>query len=230
MSEVHLFLLWSNARPHEREIVDDISDRFRLLETVEVTWSTAQFPRNLTCFYGTDLPPGSEKELDSGTGPFLVCVVEDANPRHRFRRAGRRVLRENRRMIDARTRYRAMVGGSYRVHASVDRHESERDLVLLFGSRPRAFLNHTRADAESPRAYQRDVLGADGWRDLDELLLALEVTAGVRRVGMRDGVDLFVLVRSRWWAEQILNGQEVGPGVWRVDVAGEPRTIAVAER
>jgi hypothetical protein len=230
VSEVHLFLIWSNARQHEAEILADLALRFRLLEVVEVTWSREGFLHDLRCFYGTDLPPGSDKEAESGTGPFLACVVEDERPRYRYRRAGRRLVRENRRLMDARASYRAIAGGGYRVHASADRREAERDLVLLFGRRPTEFLGRTWDPGLDRSQHVGDVLGSHGWRDLNELLLALEVTSGVRKIDAPVGVDLALQVRDKWWAEQILHGADVGPNLWQIELAGQPRTVQLVER
>ena len=38
-AEVHLFVVWSEARAAERRILEDAAARFRLLDLVEVTWS-----------------------------------------------------------------------------------------------------------------------------------------------------------------------------------------------
>jgi hypothetical protein len=223
VSEVHLFLLWSNARRHEEEILDDIAARFRVLDVVEVEWERDLFARNLTCFYGANLPPGSDKETHSGTGPFLVCVVEDARPRYRYRRAGRRLVRHNRRTMEARSRYRALTGGGYRVHASADAPEAARDLVLLFGRRPEEFLPGT--EPVERRRHTDGMLGSHGWRDAHELELALEVTSGARRTEPSDESDLAFEVDDLWWAIHVANGAEVEPGRWRADVGGGPTVI-----
>jgi hypothetical protein len=230
MSEVHLFLIWSNGRTREDEIREDIRSSFRVLDTIEVEWSPDEFPRNLTCFYGADLPPGSGKEIEAGTGPFIVCVVEDERPRHRYRLAERRLVRENRRVLAARGRYRALTGGGYRVHASAHTREAERDLVLLFGRRPGEFLTAAAQPEGSPRRHTADVLGAKGWHDVDELLLALEVTGGVRQLPPPDGLDLAVEVGDLWWAEHVANGEMVRPGVWKIEVGGRPAMLAITAR
>jgi hypothetical protein len=228
VSEVHLFVLWSNARDREEQILADVAATFVVLDLVEVEWQPHAFARNLTCFYGTDLPAGSDKERQSGTGPFLVCVIEDDRPRYRYRRVGRRLVRKNSRTIEARTRYRAMTGGGFRVHASADAREAARDLFLLFGRRPSAFRG---AGAPSqPRRHADGMLGERGWRDLDELMGALAVTSGVERIDPPAGVDLAFAVDDLWWAVHVVNGAEVSPGRWRVDIGGSSRTVALEER
>jgi nucleoside diphosphate kinase len=229
VGEVHLFLLWSSARPCETQIVGDIASRFRVLDVVEVTWSEAEFGQNLRSFYGAALPPDSHKEQQVGTGPFLVVVVEDEHPRMRLRRMGSGRRWVNASIVDARGSYRAATGDGHRVHASENAREADRDLVLLFGRRGRDFLGGGGATPGSPRQHAHDIVGADGWRDLDELVLALHVTAGCRRLPPRAGVDVDLEVADEWWAREILrcSGTE---GDVDVVVGGHPLRVGVVER
>ena len=47
-----LFVLWSAARTHEREIADAIAKRFRVTRDFEVEWPKRHFAENLAAFYG----------------------------------------------------------------------------------------------------------------------------------------------------------------------------------
>jgi hypothetical protein len=209
MGEVHLFIVWSSARGEEQVILRDLSSRYRVLDLIEVSWTPESFRSNLRCLYGTDLPPNSDKERESGTGPFLVVVVEDLRED-----AGRQRLAD-------RQRYRAMTGGGYRVHASADTEEAARDLVLLFGRRPADFLGGT-GPVDPPRQHRGDVIGAHGWRDLEELLLALEVTSGCRVLPSSNGVDATIEVDDLWWAREVLRAP--------VLVDGRPLSVEIVER
>lgn len=227
-SEVHLFLLWSHARETEAAILADVTTRFRLLEAVEVEWSREHFARSLTRLYGTALPPGSDKEQHGGTGPFLVLVVEVAAPRYRRRRTGAgRILVETT-MFDARTRYRGWTGGGYRVHASLDRVEAERDLFLVLGRRAASFGEREGSGAPWPPDILRaDPVGTQAWRSVDELLTALAVTTECTVAPAAPGADLAVTVDDLWWAEQIIGGRPVGESAREVDVNGSPYTVAL---
>jgi hypothetical protein len=229
VGEVHLFLLWSAARPFETAIVGDVASRFRVLDLVEVTWSPAAFGQNLRCFYGSALPPDSPKEQQVGRGPFLVVVVEDEHPRRRLRRMGSGRRWVNASVVEARRAYRATTGGGHRVHASENAWEADRDLVLLFGRRGRDFLDGSSATLAHPRQHPHDVVGAHGWRDLDELTLALHVTSGCRRLPPRDGVDVELEVADEWWAREVLrrSGTE---GDVEVLVGGRTVRVGVVER
>ena len=227
-AEVHLFVVWSEARVAERRILEDAAARFRLLDLVEVTWSAEAFSGSLVRFYGSALPPGSEKELHCGTGPFLVAVVEDPRPRYRPRRTGRGWARVNASVIDARTRYREWTGGGYRVHASETAAEAERDLVLLFGRRSADFAAAAPAP-DGPRRHDADLVGTRGWADPGELRLALEVTSGASALPTVDGVDLALAVSDLWWAEQIAGGRDLSNGMRELDVGGRPFRVALVE-
>jgi hypothetical protein len=230
VGEVHLFVLWSEARHAETEILEDVARHFRMLDLAEVTWSPEAFAQNLRCLYGTALPPDSPKERHSGTGPFLVVVVEDERPHHRLRRLGKRWRwrRVNARVIDARRRYRSMTNGGYRVHASENEREANRDLVLLFGRRAEEFL--TGADPKGTRRHTADIIGTHGWLDARQLLLALEVTSGQRLIDPPQGVDLAIEVQDLWWASHVLGADDGAATRHEVIVDGRPTRVLLVER
>ena len=129
--EPYVFILWSQARREERRILADLHARFAVLDMVEVVWTQGDtFARSLTRMYGSALPPGSDKELHCGDGPFLVVVVEDSHPRRRPRRTNHGVRLLNSAVIDARQRYRNWTGGGYRVHASDSVEDADHPLVV----------------------------------------------------------------------------------------------------
>jgi hypothetical protein len=228
VGEVHLFVVWSEARHAEAEIVADIARHFRVLDLVEVTWSPEAFAQNLRCMYGTALPRNSPKERHSGTGPFLVVVVEDERPRRRLRRFKRRWRKVNANVIDARRRYRALTNGGYRVHASENEREANRDLVLLFGRRADEFR---ACDAsEGRRQHQADIIGTHGWLDARQLLLALEVTSGQRVLDPPEGVDLAVEVQDLWWANHVLGADDGAATRHDVLVDGRHTRVLLVER
>ena len=221
-----MFVLWSEARTCEDRIVADLADRFDLLDLVEVTWSLQHFGRSLTNFYGSALPSGSAKEQECGTGPFLVAVVRDRRPFPQPRRVGRRRFElVNSRVARARARYRKWTGGGYKVHASASVAEADRNLVLLFGRRGSSFLGGRHQPGDLIRRHDADPIGTHGWDDLDQLLLALDVTSKQRILDDSDG-ELHLEVDDLWWAERVLSGGPV-EGPHAVLIAGHPRKIVL---
>lgn len=228
--EVYLFLLWSQARHHQSQILADLNAHFTILDTIEVTWTVGDtFAQNLTRMYGSALPPGSDKELHCGTGPFLAVVVEDQRPKYRLRRTNRGVKVLNSTVFDARQRYRDWTGGGYRVHASDSVSETERNLVLLFGQGSREFQERgPRSD--SPRCHDSDPVGAHSWRSVEQLVAALRAHGGT--VISRTSPDEILTMMSSdvWWDELIAGGRELGPGVRQVQVNAEPLTVVFEEQ
>ncbi len=204
--QLHLFLIWSFGRVREREILDDLADRFELLDLVEVEWPAERFSLNLTRFYGEALPPGSGKEQHCGTGPFLIAVVRDPTPAYAVERHRGRMRVVNANVIEAKERYRQSVGGGHRVHASVQRSEFEHDLFLLLGRTPEDY-DGVRERPEARSELRAELRGGDGWAGLEELVKALRVT--VRHVRIRREPDggLFVLSDDPWWVAVVANGR-----------------------
>ncbi len=226
----YVFVVWSEARAQERRILEDLATRFRVLDVVEVTWTPDErFARSLTRMYGDALPPGSDKELHCGTGPFLAVVVEDTRPRFGLRRTGRgrRVLNTN--VYDARLRYRRWTGGGYRVHASDSMLETERNLVLIFGRGAYDF-EAAHSPARAPREHVGDPEGTEGWSSQAQLQRAL-AAYGTQPLREQRLVEPLEFVSSNvWWAEHIAGGREVGPGLREVLVDGRPVRLRLRQR
>jgi len=213
-AEVHLFLIWHNALDHAADILTHVERRFGVLEVVDVEWSQARFAENLTRFYRDMLPPGSDKERHCGVGPFRLIVVEDVAPRHARRRTSRGSSVVNARMFDARKKYRSWTGGGHRVHGSLTTREADHDLFLLLGRRAGFYQGMKRGErALSSRRRAHDLLGADGWESMGQLLTALDVTVDsvvlpAAREAAADSLEL--LVGHRWWAAVTANAWERG--------------------
>jgi peptidoglycan/xylan/chitin deacetylase (PgdA/CDA1 family) len=213
ITDLHLFIIWSRGREKEREILEDLEREFEVLEVSDVTWTAADFSRNLTRFYGEALPSGSEKERHCGNGPFLVVVVRDPSPEYRLRslRPGKTQVVDLR-TLDAKERYRGWTGGGHRVHATLEPREFAHDLFLLFGRLPSHYAHTDRWDG-GIESFNSEPVGAHGWRDLEQLLTGLELTVGhvvlTEPAGSADG-RVSVAVEDPWWAAVVADGQ---PGV-----------------
>ena len=131
--EIHLFILWENARVLQDRIIDDIKENFELLDIIEIRWDEEYFAHNLKCFYGVNLPKNSKKEQHCGNGSFLLLIVRDIEPLYRRRRtsSGSKIVNVN--LFDSKEMYRKWLGGGHKVHASNDVEESNHDLKLLLG-------------------------------------------------------------------------------------------------
>jgi hypothetical protein len=230
-----VFLLWSRARPREREILADIASRFDLLSVIELAWTRRHFSENLTRFYGQKLPSGSQKQRHCGTGAFLVVVVRDTAPEYAHGVGREATVNVN--TWEARERYRAWTGGGHRVHASLDASEADHDLYLLLGLRA-GDVGRDRWSGTVERR-ERDLLGSTGWADVAELFTALTVTLPWLVVGGSADVvpepiaptggvrTLELLSSDGWWAAATILGRRVDDATRDVLVGGERVRVVV---
>jgi peptidoglycan/xylan/chitin deacetylase (PgdA/CDA1 family) len=228
LSDLHLFIVWSRGRDKESEILSDLARHFTLLEVREVTWTEAEFSRNLTRFYGEALPSGSEKERHCGNGPFLVLIVADDEPRLslRYLKRGRAQVVDLR-VLEAKERYRDWTGGGHRVHATLDPPEFAHDLFLLLRRLPSDYGDADEWNGEVV-PFERNLVGAGGWRDLDELLVGLELTVGqiaLTKPAASGNGRVSLAVDDPWWAAVVADGS---PGVR--DPWAKKHIVRVGER
>ena len=200
MSEPFVFVVWERARGSGERILADLARRFELCDVVELTWPGAAFSRQLTRVYGEALRAGSSKEVECGTGPFLVIVGVDRVPRYRLRRKTRAWARVNTRLAAAKRRYRRWAGGGFRVHGSLDRAEGERDLQLFLGVGGDELAGR-RFDGTIRSLVVDEVV----WRDAAALLAA--VTAATPAVLVDAGTETIrIRAADVWWAAVIAGG------------------------
>lgn len=228
-TELALFVLWEHARHAEQRIIADLSERFEILAATEVTWGSDRFGTNLTRFYGTLLPPGSDKETHCGNGPFLAIILRDPAPAYEVRPTSKGPQNVAKHVFDSKARYRDWTGGGHRIHASNDPFETVHDLHLLLGidfdGDPIAQIHGLPAS----ETLERNLPGADGWSSAAELFRVLNHT--IHYVVLRnfeglpeqatlpghDDVDL--LVSSFGDALHLLDARRVYPDPRRVHVA-----------
>lgn len=186
--ELHLFIIWEKARHKEVEILADIREHFKILKMYEVRWSKKYFAKNLTRFYGLNLPPKSDKETHVGNGPFLAVIVQDKTPEYKVHTTSKGDALVNTKTFSAKTRGRELTGGGHRVHATNTPEEMEHDLTLLLGVNTADFLKEldgaSKKAAETPEPYDRDIAGAGGWQSVEQLFYVLNAT--VRYIVMRN--------------------------------------------
>jgi hypothetical protein len=224
--EVHVFVLWSEARDQEARILADLAERFRVLDVVEVVWTQGErFAESLSRMYGDALPSGSDKERHCGSGPFLVVVIEDAAPNYGVRRTSRGLRVVNTGVFDGRQRYRDWTGGGFRVHASDSVLEADRNLRLLFGTGTDEARSRRPAPGP-PRQHPADPVGTDGWESREQVGRVIEPYGGVLRPAA-PSEEQAVLASDPWWVERIVGGTSIAPGVRLAQVAGAPYRFRV---
>ncbi len=240
-AEVHLFVLWQNARPWANQIIADIETTFRILDAIELRWTPDRAPRHYTRLYAQPLPPGSQKVLDCGMGFPLILVVSDDSPVYGRRRKWGTTYTVNTHLFDAKRRYRGLTGKSS-VHCSTDLVERDHDLFMLLGLRSGDYADPSRARWDrSVRPVERDLTGDLGWASLEEMLTAVDLTLRYVRlpdVGADTNVRLLVSsLCERCGLEWLLSDPERfgpgdGPGRFPVSIGGDQirvETITVGD-
>lgn len=217
--ELHLFIIWSNAKYREAEILSDLATRFKILGIHTVTWEKRHFSANLTRFYGENLPPHSNKERICGNGPFTLVVVMDEHPLYRIRKTSKGHAVVNVNIFDSKEMYRYWTGGGHMIHGTNSVAEVKHDIVLLTGSSLTDYYNRAK-DREEPLTEAFDAMpGEDHWDSMDQLLYVLNET--VEYVVLRNFSGLFsdyghsihgdvdILTNNRYLAKLALNAKPV---------------------
>jgi hypothetical protein len=207
-AEIHAVILWSNALPQRDRLVADLAEHVELVASYRVEWPPERFSENLVRLYGFQLPERMDKVAGGGDQPFLLFVVRDPNPRYGARPRSWGLGPANTTMHDAKQRYRDWTGGGFRVHATIDAGEADRDLFLLLGRRSSEFADAPTIDWESePEPLAAEVVGAAGWESTDQLVNALDVACDYVMLAEQ---PLELLVGDQARAEQLLSS---GDGV-----------------
>jgi len=232
--DLQLLCVWGDAREHDDAVRSLARESFDVVGEFEVTWSAEHVVTNFERLYAEHLHGTSDKHLEVGSGPFLLLVLEDRNPRYAYRRnVSGLVELTNVHMSSLKARARAVAGG-YRVHSSNGLQEFFRDATLLLGpERVDAIL-----DGSVPAGLVAvgDPVGTGGWSDLAEVFRALR--RSVPYVVLRGFDELpavpadrevDVLGRRRLDIGALLGGRPDWPGgaAFHFDVAGERVTFDV---
>lgn len=174
--EVHLFILWEKARYNEKIILDDIRKKFKVLGAYNIIWSKDKVSENFSRFYGRKLPANSHKEKHCGTGPFLLIVIEDNSPQYVERKTSKGVEVVNINTFDLKSKYREMTGGGHKIHCTNSKEETDHDLTLLMGLNASDFLTNRSIHSDEVVTLNRDIIGSNGWKDINEFFYVLNNT------------------------------------------------------
>ena len=140
-SEIHLFILWQNALHKKNQIENDLFNSFELLEIYEVAWPREEFSKELSRFYGENLPKNSHKERHCGVGPFICYVIRDNSPDYQLRMTskGHRLVNAN--IFDKKALFRKWTNHPHLIHATDNLDESRVQLFLITGKSIISFEN-----------------------------------------------------------------------------------------
>ena len=172
--ELHLFIIWENARNKQEEIVNDIKEKFEIINIYDMNWSKNKFSNNLSRFYGTNLPDGSAKEQHCGNGKFLLIIVKDTNPQYEERMTSKGPKIVNINMFDKKELYRKNTGGGHKIHATNDEKETNHDITLLLGKNVEDYKHENQEKWNGKiEDINLDLFGCDGWNSVEKMFYVL---------------------------------------------------------
>ena len=231
--DLQLLVVWSGGREHEREILELVAADFTVLAQVEVRWSAEKMVNNFERLYGQTLWGTSPKHEEVGDGPFLLLVLEDHAPAYSYRQnVSGYVELTNVNIARVKRAARDLTGG-YRIHSSNNVREFFRDATLILGVDRLTEVLAEEAPVEEISVLAEDLVGSDGWENLDTLFRVLRHTSEyvvLRNFEdlpgtLEDDREIDVLCRDQTDFAAVLNATEVYPGPegaqFRTSVGGE---------
>lgn len=228
LGEVHLFVLWENARKAEERIMQDIRSKFEVLAAVPASW-----PRGISAatafkrFYGTFLVDPEGKAKRAGAGEFLVVVVRDPNPVYKLVETVRGLEKVDVNIFDLKYVYRSWVGGQHRVHGTNSTEEARRDIMLLTGHPLSSWID--KSAVGKPISVLQNLTGwpslAAVFDFLNETIPYAVLRNGEGLPGEFDPVhdDIDLLVSNLSDCVGLLGAKKAGDkgSLYTIDVAGE---------
>ncbi|ASR48621.1 hypothetical protein B4V02_18965 [Paenibacillus kribbensis] len=175
--ELHLFIIWEHATYCAQQIIEDLKVKFTIKRVYQIYWNNSNFSKNLSRLYGQSLPPGCEKQIHCGMGPFILVIVQDENPVYAIRSTSKGMCNVNINTFDAKSLYRTWTGGGHRIHGTNTQIECDHDLTLFISCNAKTFLSYFPGnwDGVIHPLYQ-DLLGTNGWQDIQQLFTVLNWT------------------------------------------------------
>lgn len=145
---IYLFVIWSKGMDEVEMLTKEISSRFTIMKQFDVTWRKKDFVKNFAAFYGwKSWGMWVGKKRRSGSGPFRVIVVRDAEPVFEDReKLGIPAAFENMNVYNFKVACRSLTSHSNVLHASVNEPETRQNLRAITGETLEAFLSRGDLD------------------------------------------------------------------------------------
>ena len=173
----HIIIIWDNTRTKIKNVFDDIKKKFQIREVFEITWTPKLISENLQRFYGANLPDPDEKAKLCGNGAFLVILFTDYHPKFGKRGTSYGMQLVNTNVYDAKMKYRSWLSGGYPIHGSNNERETTHDLTLLIGKNLEDVMKNLPREWDGiTKKLNQDLIGYDGWKNINELFYVLNST------------------------------------------------------
>ena len=175
--ELNMFIIWGNARKDTNNILEQMRKKFEIRDIYEIIWTSENFTKNLRRFYGANLPKPLRKTSECGIEPFLLVLLIDPNPKYEMRKTSNGMQSVNSNIYDEKMKYRKMFNSGSTIHSAIHQKEVNHDLTMLLSKN----VEDTRVNLPEKwdgkfKPIRSDVVGTNGWKDLNELFYVLNHT------------------------------------------------------
>ncbi len=174
---LYLFIFWESARNKENFLFEELKKKFIIRDVYEIKWNTKNFSNNLKRFYGPKLGNVFKKTTLCGTGPLLLILISDSNPKFGKRRTSKGMELVNINIFDNKKSYRKLTGAGFAIHSSITDKETNDDLTLLLGKNTQDISKDLSEKWDGTiKKLELDLVGQNDWKDLNQLLYVLNST------------------------------------------------------
>ena len=108
--ELHLLIIWEKGRNKEKEILDNISNNFELVEIYKIKWDKKNFQKSLS-FLWFKFTTEIKKELHCRNGEFITVTFFDKQPRYEYVETSRGTEKVNINIFKIKNKFRLLTGG-----------------------------------------------------------------------------------------------------------------------
>ena len=176
-SSLYLFVIWESGRKKEDFLFGEIKKKFIIRDVYEIKWSTKNFSNNMKRFYGPKLGNVFKKTALCRTGPLLLILVSDPNPKFGKRRTSKGMELVNINIFDNKKLYRELTGAGFAIHSSITDKETNDDLTLLLGKNTQDLTKDLSEKWDGTiKKMESDLVGQNGWKDMNQLFYVLNST------------------------------------------------------
>ncbi len=168
--DLHLFILWENGRYKQKQVMEQLSEDYKILYCAEIKWSSRHIEANLNRLYRSEIASKNRKHEVVGGGPFLCIVVEDEEPEYGFSRSlDGTISMSNLNVVRAKHSLRSLLNGNF-VHSSSCISEFFFQGTLLFHPELLQYIISLEVWDRETHILQQDLAGANGWESIEECI------------------------------------------------------------
>ena len=175
--DLHLFVVWQDARHKAGEILSDLDSTFLIRSAMEIEWSDAYVVENTNRLYKKVQTGSTSLPAKIGDGRFVAIIVEDPEPVYAFDQTVSGLIEcVNLEVVRHKKRYRGWFESPYAVHSTNSLGEFFEQAPLLHGLEGLRAIINSSSEATEIESKASDLAGTTGWDSLHELLSHLAIS------------------------------------------------------